>query len=102
MPSEQSIQKAGITALEKRGAYCAKIVSASKAGVSDTLNCVPVVITEDMVGQTFGLFVAVEYKTPSGKVSPLQEYHLKKVRDAGGLGFVARSVDEVKQILGLE
>jgi hypothetical protein len=96
---EQQIQAAIIKELEKRGCYTVKIVTATKAGVSDILACHPVEITSDMVGQTVGLFLSLEVKTPKGRVAPLQEYHLDKVREAGGVGEIVRSVGDVRELI---
>lgn len=97
--TEQSIQRAIIKELEKHGCYTVKIVAATKAGVSDILACHPLEITQDMVGQTIGAFLSLEIKTPKGRVAPLQEYHIEKVRKAGGTGEILRSVDELKKLL---
>lgn len=50
----------------------------------------------DLVGlvKTTGQFLAVEVKTPIGRVSPEQAAWLEAVRGMGGLAFVWRSVDE--------
>ncbi len=57
-------------------------------GVSDILAVLP-----------GGRFLAVEVKAPKGKVSPLQQQFIDAVNQAGGLAFVARSVEEVIRIL---
>jgi hypothetical protein len=50
----------------------------------------------DLIGQTVeGLFLAVEVKRPSGKPTVDQTAFLERVRAAGGVAFVARSVDDV-------
>lgn len=59
----------------------------SRAGTPDVLACVN------------GRFVAIEVKQPGGRVSPLQIAHIKLIRQAGGVAFVAYSLDEVKRIL---
>lgn len=46
-----------------------------------------------------GRFLAVEIKTPSGRVSRDQEKFLLAVNRAGGLGFVARSADDALDAL---
>lgn len=63
-------------------------------GFSDLVGCVPVVITPEMVGQTIGVFTAIEVKTPRGKVSNDQAKFLKAVTCNGGRAAVVRSVDE--------
>lgn len=65
------------------------------AGIPDFIACMPVEITEDMVGKHFGLFVAVETKAPSGshRVTPLQAMHLRNIQAAHGVGLVASDAD---------
>ena len=46
-----------------------------------------------------GKFVAIEVKTKTGRVSKNQKQFLEDVRNCGGIAFVARSVDEVREIL---
>ena len=46
-----------------------------------------------------GRFVAVEVKTPTGKVRPEQLNFIDVIRKRGGLAGVARSVDDALQIL---
>ena len=46
-------------------------------------------------------FLAIEVKTKTGKVSPDQVKFLNRVNESGGLGFVARSVDDVIDTLGV-
>jgi hypothetical protein len=42
-----------------------------------------------------GRFLAIEVKTPKGKVSPHQHDFLLEINYRGGLGIVARSLDDV-------
>jgi hypothetical protein len=48
-----------------------------------------------------GQWIAIEVKSAKGKVTPAQQGFLNQVTWAGGKAFVARSVDDVKQALGL-
>lgn len=54
-------------------------------GIPDHIACVPVKITPDMVGQTIGIFVAIEAKTESGKLSDHQKRRLEEISHAGGV-----------------
>ncbi len=55
----------------------------------------------DLIGQlTDGRILCVECKRPSGRLRPDQEAFLNTVRCQGGVAFVARSVDDVKEHLG--
>lgn len=86
--SEQQIQKRILDHLAKLpNTWSVKVISANKNGVPDILACVN------------GKFVAIEVKTPTGRVSPLQEYQINRINNSGGLAAVARSVDDVKKLL---
>ena len=58
-----------------------------EAGISDIIACVN------------GRYVAIEVKKPGGVVSALQTRFIESVERAGGIGFVAYSLDEVKERL---
>lgn len=58
-----------------------------KAGVPDILACIN------------GKFVGIEVKRPGGIVAPLQDWVMYEIRRAGGVAFVAYSVDDVKKQL---
>ena len=57
------------------------------AGIPDLIACID------------GKFVAFEVKTPSGKLSKLQEVTIRKIKEANGKAYKVTSVEEVKQIL---
>lgn len=44
-----------------------------------------------------GRFIAIEVKTVKGRVSENQKLFLEDINKHGGLGFVARSVDDVRR-----
>lgn len=48
----------------------------TKVGIPDILACVN------------GRFVAIEVKAQNGKPAELQVYHIKKIREAGGIAFI--------------
>jgi len=56
----------------------------------------------DILGCYKGRMLAIELKSPTGKATPDQERFLQNVKDAGGLAFVARSLDDVIEGLGLQ
>jgi len=85
--SEQAIQKRVIKYLESIGAYVFKIISANRAGIPDIVGCYK------------GLYFTIEMKTKKGVVSKLQLYNIEKVKQAGGIAFVARSLKEVLDML---
>jgi len=45
-----------------------------------------------------GQFVAIEVKTKKGRLSDNQKAYLQKVEANGGLAFVARSIEDVKEM----
>lgn len=55
-----------------------------KAGVPDILACIN------------GKFVGIEVKRPGGVVSALQKYNIQRIKEAGGVAFVAYSVEDVR------
>lgn len=80
--------------LSSIGAYFEKIHGGSiyqSAGISDILACIN------------GRFVAIEVKKPDGgELSALQKLKLKQIEKSGGIGIVARSVQEVRDRLERE
>ena len=68
-------------------------------GSSDLIGWQSVTVTPDMVGQRVAVFVAIEVKTPTGRVSREQQTFIDRVREAGGRAGVARSPEEALTIL---
>ncbi len=66
-------------------------------GIPDRIGCVPRVITPDMVGQTIGVFVAVECKAPGkeGTVTPNQQAQIAGIRNASGIALVVSMEDQL-------
>lgn len=54
----------------------------------------------DIIGVYRGRFFAIEVKTPKGVVAPHQQRYIDDVNRAGGLAFVARSLDDVMDRIG--
>jgi hypothetical protein len=46
-----------------------------------------------------GHFIALEVKTMVGKTSKIQDYVLTQIRNARGIAYVVRSVDDVRKVL---
>jgi len=77
--------------LAARGAWSAKIQGSDdkfqEVGLPDLFACYR------------GRFIGLEVKLPGEKPSPRQEVVLHRIREAGGIGQVVSSVDEVERIL---
>lgn len=55
----------------------------------------------DIIGCHNGRFLAIEIKTERGRVTPHQQRFIDRVNAAGGIGFVARSIEDVTYHLGI-
>ena len=55
-----------------------------------------------MVGQKLAVFVSIEVKTPTGRTSKPQQNWLNLVKNAGGIGGIARSPEDAMKILSLD
>jgi phosphoribosylformylglycinamidine (FGAM) synthase-like amidotransferase family enzyme len=55
-------------------------------GIPDHIACVPVTITQDMVGKQYGMFISAEAKTLTGKPKGIQLVRLAEIVKAGGVG----------------
>jgi len=64
-------------------------------GGSDLIGWRSIIVTQDMVGKPFAQFTAIEVKNRRGKLSAVQKHFLSIVRDAGGIGLMARSADDL-------
>lgn len=78
MAQESKFQTKIIKYLERQGVYVIKYNASgiSKTGVPDLIACVN------------GVFIGIEVKAPNGVVSKLQEYNLKQIHMAGGVGLI--------------
>lgn len=70
--TEQQIQKKRINQLEAEGYYVLKLIKTNKNGIPD------VVAMHPDKGVIFS-----EIKTPTGKLSKIQEYRLKEIKSYG-------------------
>jgi hypothetical protein len=68
-------------------------------GSSDLIGWRSIEITPDMVGKRVAVFVAIETKSPRGRVTPEQHAFLDTATRMGALAGVARSVDDATKIL---
>ena len=58
-----------------------------RAGIPDIIACID------------GRFYGFEVKTEDGKPTKLQESTIRKIKNAGGISLIVRSVEEVKAVI---
>lgn len=89
MKPENRIVTNILSALRKRGIYARRIHGSmfQVPGFPDILCCIN------------GLFVTFEVKTEAGRLSKIQEHEIAKIRQAGGMAGVVRSVSETVAIV---
>jgi len=84
--------KDGITGtLDKVKAYWFKPVSngMGKHGIPDVVACIPVKITQEMVGDTVGLFAGIEAKKLDvTEPTPRQRNQLREIAQAHGIALL--------------
>ena len=56
----------------------------------------------DIIGCYKGRMIAIELKSSKGVLSPAQAEFLRRINEAGGLAFCAKTIDEVIHNLGLQ
>lgn len=56
----------------------------------------------DIIGCYHGRMLGIEVKTDRGRVSEHQQRFIDNINAAGGIAFVARSIEDVIKHLGLE
>ena len=92
MANETKIQKAIQGYIKSLGGYVFKIHGDifMRSGIPDIICCLK------------GRFVGIEAKDIGNGPSELQLAHIRQIRKAGGIGFVAYSVEDVKEQLEKE
>lgn len=68
-------------------------------GSSDLIGFRRIVVEPEMVGNRLAVFVAIECKSESGRLTAEQQAFLALVNQAGGIAGVARSIEEAEMIL---
>jgi len=63
-------------------------------GSADLIGWRTVTITQAMVGTRLAVFTSIEVKTPTGRISSIQQAWLDVVQEAGGVAGVVRSVED--------
>lgn len=54
----------------------------------------------DITAIVAGRFIGIEVKSHSGRLRPAQAEMHKRIREAGGLIIIARSIEDVAKVLG--
>ena len=67
-------------------------------GSSDLIGFKRVKITQEMVGKSIAVFLAIEVKTDKGYATNEQKDFIAFVKEAGGLAGIARSPEDAKRI----
>lgn len=89
MPAlEKDIEKAVCAYAKKLGCLVYKFVSPGQRGVPDRMIILP-----------FGTVVFIEFKTPQGKLSPIQEREIAKLREKGIRTHVVNNAETGKRLL---
>lgn len=68
-------------------------------GSADVIGITPVRVTEDHLGQSLGVFTAIEVKNKNGKPTKEQLNFLQAVEMSGGFAGIAKSVDDLDVII---
>lgn len=68
-------------------------------GISDLTGFTPVTITPDMVGRTLAVYTACEVKTKNVSVTKEQSAFVRNVNRSGGIGVIAREVQDLLNAL---
>ena len=67
-------------------------------GSADLIGWRTVVVTPEMVGTKLAVFLSIEVKTPTGRLTPQQHNWQAAVLAAGGISGIARSVSDALRI----
>ena len=86
---EQAIQSKIIKWLNSEGYFTFKTGVVYPSGIPDIIALSP-----------SGVFVGIEVKVVGNRPTELQQYQMQRIRDNGGIAFVAHSLEEVQVALG--
>lgn len=70
-----------------------------KGGIPDHLICSPVTVTQEMVGEVYGMYIAIEAKTEKGSLRGLQRIRIGEIIAAGGAAYVVAGVARVSTLV---
>lgn len=90
VPTPESVLKRDIKDyLKSIGAYWSMVAGGAFAKTGDP----------DMIACWQGRYYAIEAKTPTGRQSQWQKIRQKQIEEAGGAYILARSVDDVREVI---
>ena len=101
-PLEKTIDEYIMTLWRKMGGWVFKVHGNefTGSGIPDLVGCIPLTITEEMIGDTIGAFVAIEDKRDhSHEPSPIQVHTIEEIKKAKGYSLVVYSKDEGRKAL---
>lgn len=101
-PLEKTIDEYLMSLWRKMGGWVFKVHGNefTGSGIPDLVGCMPITITEDMVGDTIGAFIAIEDKRDeTHEPSPIQIFTLEEIKKAKGYAVVAHSKAEGRAAL---
>jgi len=102
-PTESQIQSAIVDYLRMRGAIVTRVNSGKmfiqKSDGSSRVVKLADAGTSDLIACYRGRYMAIEVKNHKGQPTPEQVLFLQSVNEAGGIGFIARSIDDVEREL---
>lgn len=104
--SEKDVKKLVKKWLDGRGSFWFSPVSngMGKHGIPDFISCVPVVVTQAMVGKRIGAFLAIETKAggrrgeKDGGCTPMQALALIAIREAKGCAGVIDGAEQLSEL----
>jgi len=87
---EKALQSKIIRWLKDRGAFVVKQHGGvyTEVGIPDLVCCYK------------GRFIAFELKVKNNTTTKIQDFKIDRIRKAGGIAEVIRSLDEVKKVIG--
>lgn len=68
-------------------------------GGSDLIGITPTKITQGMVGETIGVFTALEVKTKTGRATAKQLNFIDVIKQNGGIAGIVRSPDDALDLI---
>ena len=67
-------------------------------GIPDIVGCIPIVITQEMVGRRIGVFMSVEVKREGKEPTPRQELRMDEIAKVGGWALWGTAEKVIREI----